>query len=100
VFIRRRLGLKAERLVVIDGTCATTSTTRQLGRCVYGLFLDRLHGGHWKTPTPAAGILTNFITASYVLDGTPNGEDLGLSQPKLGAGKYLSCWLPWTLQQN
>jgi transposase len=67
--------LKAARLVFIDETWASTALTRLYGRAPRGhRLLAAVPHGHWKTSTFIAGLRTDGIVASYILDGPIDGE--------------------------
>ena len=64
-----QLDLDPERLVFIDGTCASTNMARRHGRCRRG---ERLRvgvpHGHWKTTTFVGALTTRGFIAPWVLD--------------------------------
>ena len=75
-WIREQGLLEPARLVFIDETAATTTTSlvRLRGRCRWG---ERLVGsvphGHWKTITLVVGLRHDGMVAPFVIDGPMNG---------------------------
>lgn len=68
-------GLDPEKLVFIDETGASTTMTRQRGRCPVGeRLVCKTPWGHWKTTTFVGGLRASGMTAPLVLDGPMNAE--------------------------
>ena len=67
--------MKAERLVFIDESGASTKMTRLYGRCPRGKRLVcAVPHGHWKTTTFLGALRHDGMTAPCVFDGPINGE--------------------------
>ena len=70
-----QLGMPAKRLIFIDETGASTKMTRQRGRAPCGeRLVAKIPHGHWQTTTFVAGLRSDGISASLVIDGAMNGE--------------------------
>ncbi len=70
-----QLDLDPDRLLLIDDTAANTSLARRYGRAPRGeRCLMSVPQSRWKTTTVTAGLRAGGITASWLLDGTMNGQ--------------------------
>jgi hypothetical protein len=68
-------GLRAEQLVFLDETWASTNMTRRYGRCPRGRRLVYpVPHGHWKTTTFVVALRIDGLNAPTVIDGAMNGE--------------------------
>jgi transposase len=64
-----------KKLVFIDETGTTTNMARQRGRCRRGArLIGRVPHGHWKVTTFLAGLRSDAVTASFVIDQAMNGS--------------------------
>jgi transposase len=75
VWREQQPALKAERLVFLDETWATTAMARRYGRARRGRrVVAAVPHGHWKTTTFLAALRHDGLTAPCVFDGAINGE--------------------------
>ena len=70
-----QVNMKAEQLVFIDESGASTKMTRLYGRCPSGeRLVCAVPHGHWKTTTFLGALRHDGMTAPCVFDGPINGE--------------------------
>ena len=90
-FRKAMAGLDPRRLVLIDGTGATTAMTRTYGRAPPGQRVRGSVPGHWKSVTLISGLRLSGVVAPLAFEGamdatTFEGDVRKELAPRLGAG--------------